>query len=1396
MYLAVASEGIVSNAFPNRIGFSNSSFIIESRGELVPVNLGTVSDIEVTQTNSLEGGEVRAYQFTVPPGAQGVEARLFQVTGNPAMVLRVGSLYPNPGLASPVFGPGSVSLDVYGNTAGQNIATGNGDANTNLITVANPSNGVYSVMVKARSNGSSYSNATYTIGVRTISYLPITFDGSATVVTNQTASTWKYFRVDVPADTNIFGWDIRLTNVLSGAPRLVVRRDVLPFALTTTPWSAPGSVTNWLTTNQWAAAGDWTRRPSSADGLTNEDGRILAMGMGQPLEPGTYYIGVINSGGTNAMSYTLLSRGIGNSLSLPVIDLPFNGGSVTNSNLSAREAAYYRVTIPSNTPSWKLKLTPTSGEVMLVIMTNRVPNVDTGHAPTGGKFMQKAGNEHYILLPPLGQTNIAAGVYYIAVVSEGLNPASSTRIGTGSSSYVLTSLGISPLTDLGTVSLTDIVSPETLEGGESRIYRFAVPTNVTAFELRLQNRVGNPFLSLSSGPAQPDPGGIITGPSDLYGNDGGVIPSFINSDILTVANPTNGTYALAIKARASSSVYPDASYTLRLRAVPVLDLNFTSELNTNGLNNVASGLLADNQRAFYRVIVPTTNVLGKPILGWLLDVSQLSGVAGIRARKDILPSDTFFSGMPSSASAAVVAPTFLTNGTWFVEVRGTNSTAYTLTSSSLLLERPSWSMPAVGGTNTTPGLTAPIFADTGVDTNGVALPGDQGIDLELGKYHYYAVTVPTNCGGLMRVQLDAISGNADLFIRTNLVPTASHTPTGSTGTTQDRSLTGTGTEYANWVPLLGRSETNLPVGTWYFAVRAVNGANARYRLRLSTGNVQTLDFYGGTATNQVVAGGDWLYYRVQLPLEMPANWTMTFSQQAGDVVLYVRDTVPPGNGATTGSPDYKDWATDLKNHGPYPNFDLPGTYPLTVPPVRPGAVYYIGVRGKSDSTFSITSAISGPTNAPLPIIPFYGGSVTNIIPVGGSVAYRIIAPPDAIRWRHTSVHSNTVNVYIDNGSMPTLTTSDNFASTIANSSQDRFLTSYPWLADQNYFMVATNKSAVPQFFSFNMNGASYTNDDDADGMQDGWEIQYFGTINTQPNGDGDLDGVLNVNEFQEGTDPTDKNSFRPRLLILATNGVVTVNPPGTNFLMGTNVTVTATPNAGFLFLGWTGSATGTTNPLLLVMNTNKTLIPRFRVPGDDFDQRITLSGFAATSSGLSNSNATKEAGEPNHAGNAGGKSLWWTWQAPGAGTVTITTAGTTFRNALAVYTGSTVSNLTIVATNLPGVGTNTSVVTFSAIPATVYQIAVDGFNGASGNVVVSLSLPGAIVLQNPALNTNGTFQFTVISGPGQPLRIDATTNLQLWVPLTTFTNTSGNSNVIDPGSTGFSRRYYRGVAIP
>lgn len=47
----------------------------------------------------------------------------------------------------------------------------------------------------------------------------------------------------------------------------------------------------------------------------------------------------------------------------------------------------------------------------------------------------------------------------------------------------------------------------------------------------------------------------------------------------------------------------------------------------------------------------------------------------------------------------------------------------------------------------------------------------------------------------------------------------------------------------------------------------------------------------------------------------------------------------------------------------------------------------------------------------------------------------------------------------------------------------------------------------------------YDQDSDSDGLADGWEWEYFGTLHTDPNADADGDGIPNVQEFAEGTDP-------------------------------------------------------------------------------------------------------------------------------------------------------------------------------------------------------------------------------------------------------------------------------------
>lgn len=128
---------------------------------------------------------------------------------------------------------------------------------------------------------------------------------------------------------------------------------------------------------------------------------------------------------------------------------------------------------------------------------------------------------------------------------------------------------------------------------------------------------------------------------------------------------------------------------------------------------------------------------------------------------------------------------------------------------------------------------------------------------------------------------------------------------------------------------------------------------------------------------------------------------------------------------------------------------------------------------------------------------------------------------------------------------------------------------------------------------------------------------------------------------------------------------------------------------------------------------------------DAFVNAIAITGSSATVTGT-NVGATKEAGEPNHAGNTGGHSVWWTWTAPSTGTVTIDTLTSNFDTLLAVYTGSAVNALTAVPNgsndDSPAGGTQTSKVTFGVTAGTVYQIAVDGYNGLTGNIAMHLNL--------------------------------------------------------------------------
>ncbi len=142
---------------------------------------------------------------------------------------------------------------------------------------------------------------------------------------------------------------------------------------------------------------------------------------------------------------------------------------------------------------------------------------------------------------------------------------------------------------------------------------------------------------------------------------------------------------------------------------------------------------------------------------------------------------------------------------------------------------------------------------------------------------------------------------------------------------------------------------------------------------------------------------------------------------------------------------------------------------------------------------------------------------------------------------------------------------------------------------------------------------------------------------------------------------------------------------------------------------------------------------------NNFASAKTINGCTIVENGT-NIAANKEAGEPSHnpdpQGEPGRASVWYQWQSPSNGSVTVTTAGgqTNYDTMIGVYTGTSVGALSVIGKNddLAEGNTNSSL-TFNAIAGTVYKIAVDGWGDETGSFTLSLTASNCTVQppQNP-----------------------------------------------------------------
>ena len=278
--------------------------------------------------------------------------------------------------------------------------------------------------------------------------------------------------------------------------------------------------------------------------------------------------------------------------------------------------------------------------------------------------------------------------------------------------------------------------------------------------------------------------------------------------------------------------------------------------------------------------------------------------------------------------------------------------------------------------------------------------------------------------------------------------------------------------------------------------------------------------------------------------------------------------------------------------------------------------------------------------------------------------------------------------------------------------------------------------------------------------------------------------------------------------------------------------LTFNATAGVLYSIAVDGYNGATGSIVLTLNQT--------IQNDNFVACEFVGGVSGVAHGA-NTGATKEAGEPNHAGNAGGNSIWYCWTAPINGTVTFDTVGSTFNTLLAAYTGSSVNSLTPVASNddiTPGSNLQ-SKITFNAVGLTMYHIAIDGYNGDTGDSTLTWSLVGTgqtpamvgvfsdqtgslLPDQSAVLSYNflpeGEFQISISGSPQQRYRIERSCDLAHWVPLaptvadfnghawftdkaSTHSKSASGDPVCGNGPIGLSlspteARFYRAVAIP
>ena len=201
--------------------------------------------------------------------------------------------------------------------------------------------------------------------------------------------------------------------------------------------------------------------------------------------------------------------------------------------------------------------------------------------------------------------------------------------------------------------------------------------------------------------------------------------------------------------------------------------------------------------------------------------------------------------------------------------------------------------------------------------------------------------------------------------------------------------------------------------------------------------------------------------------------------------------------------------------------------------------------------------------------------------------------------------------------------------------------------------------------------------------------------------------------------------------------------------------------------------------------------------GNDLFTNYLALGNASGSIWGRNTEARREAGEPVIPGVRGTNSVWFCGQVPLSGLLRFDTEGSNFDTLLAVYTGSRITNLVLVASDNDSGTNRTSRLYFQAEAGTNYWVAVDGVDGQSGFYRLNWGAPGP----GPQFHSlrklpSGGKEIELWGLIGDRYRIETTGNFGTWTNWMRVTNLTGRLQFLDPVTNDNPRRFYRAVLVP